>query len=66
MKRQGVDENLNPDFSQIYLCGENIPAEVRERVVYWHAATSEEALADYVELYAANGYNIINTIFCQE
>lgn len=61
-----VDENLNPDFAQVYLCGEDIPADVRERVVYWHAATSEEALADYVELYTANGYTVANTMFCLE
>jgi len=59
-----VDDDLAPDYVQIYLCGEDIPREELARVAYWHAATSEDALQGYLELYQGNGYSLRETVSC--
>ena len=43
-----VDDNMLPDFVQVYLCGSDFPRELLPNVAYWHAATSEEALNGYL------------------
>lgn len=59
-----VDEENNPDYAQIYLCGKDIPTEILDRVAYWHAATSEQALQDHLAQHQANGYSNRATIPC--
>jgi hypothetical protein len=60
-----IDEDFNPESITIYICGEDIPEETLGQVYYWHAATSEEALSGYVELYSTNGYAVMDTVSCQ-
>jgi hypothetical protein len=60
-----IDESFNPESVQIYLCGADIPEDTLSKVVYWHAGTSEEALAGYVELYSSNGYTPMSMVSCQ-
>ena len=60
-----VDGLLVPDLVQVYECGQDIPRELLDRVAFWHAATSEQALQGYLELYEANGYEVRETIACQ-
>ncbi len=59
-----VDDDLVPEYVQIYQCGEDIPQEELARVAYWHAATSEDALEGYLELYQGNGYTMRETVSC--
>ncbi len=59
-----VDENSDPIFTQVYVCGQQIPREVLSQVAYWHAATSEEAFTGYLQQYEANGYAVRNTVPC--
>ena len=61
-----VDENLNPNFAQVYLCGDDVPHDVLPQVAYWHSATSEDAFQGYIEQYQANGYEIRATVSCEE
>jgi hypothetical protein len=61
-----IDESFDPETVQIYLCGDDIPEETLGRVAYWHAATSEEALDDYLALYSGNGYFALGTVSCTE
>lgn len=60
-----VDEGFSPDSVQIYICGADIPDETLSKVAYWHAATDEEALAGYLELYSSNGYKVLVSVACQ-
>jgi hypothetical protein len=60
-----VDETFSPDSAQIYICGADIPEETLSKVAYWHAATDEEALADYLDLYSSNGYTALVSVACQ-
>lgn len=59
-----VNEDMLPDFTQVYLCGSDVPREILPNVAYWHAATSEEALAGHLEQYESNGYQIRETVPC--
>lgn len=59
-----VDDDLVPQYVQIYQCGEDVPAEELSRVAYWHAATSEDALQGHRELYQSNGYTLRETVSC--
>jgi hypothetical protein len=59
-----VTEDMLPDFAQVYMCGEDVPDDVIERVAYWHAATSEEALDGHLEQYQSNGYAVRQTVAC--
>jgi hypothetical protein len=61
-----IDESFIPEAVQIYVCGADIPEETLGQVYYWHAATSVEALSDYVELYSSNGYTALVTVGCQD
>jgi hypothetical protein len=61
-----IDETLKPETVQIYLCGADIPEETLSHVYYWHAATSVEALSDYMTLYSSNDYSELVTVGCQE
>jgi hypothetical protein len=59
-----TDESDNPDYFQIYLCGEDIPADDLDRVIYFHAGTNDEALQGYAELYGSNGFTQRATVSC--
>jgi hypothetical protein len=59
-----VNEDLSPDYVQVYLCGRDIPRDVLRNVAYWHAATSEDGLQGYKELYQSNGYDLRETVRC--
>lgn len=59
-----VDDNMLPDFVQIYLCGADVPREILSNVAYWHAGTSEKALSDYIDQYQSNGYEVRLTVPC--
>ena len=59
-----VDEDLTPEYVQIYQCGTDIPSAELERVAYWHAATSVDALNGYLDLYQGNGYTLRETVGC--
>lgn len=61
-----VDDQLSPDFVQIYECGQDIPRELLERVAFWHAATSEQSLGGHLDLYESNGYEIRETVSCKD
>lgn len=60
-----VNADASPDSVRVYLCGADIPAEELIRSAYWHAATSEAALDDYIEQYQANGYTLLDTVPCE-
>jgi hypothetical protein len=59
-----VNADASPDSVRVYLCGADIPAEDLIRSAYWHAATSETALDEYIEQYQANGYTLLDTVPC--
>jgi hypothetical protein len=59
-----VDEDLVPDYVQVYQCSGDIPAAELDWVAYWHAATSVDALMGYLELYEGNGYTVRETVGC--
>ncbi|MCB2179659.1 hypothetical protein KQH54_00900 [bacterium] len=59
-----VDDNMLPNFVQVYLCGEDVPREILSNVAYWHAGTSEDALSDYLDQYQSNGYQLRLTVPC--
>jgi hypothetical protein len=61
-----VDHNSNPNFAQVYMCGEDVPREVLSSVAYWHAATSEEAFQGHLEQYESNRYEIRETANCSQ
>jgi hypothetical protein len=60
-----VNEDLTPDYMQVYHCGEDIPEEILARTAYWHAGTDEDAFSGYLILYQANGFEIRPTVPCQ-
>lgn len=59
-----VDESMLPNYTQIYLCGEDVPREDLPHVAYWHAGTSEDALSDNMGQYESNGYEVRITVPC--
>jgi hypothetical protein len=59
-----INADSSPDTVRVYMCGSDIPDNVLIRVAYWHTATSEDALQDYLEQYQANGYTLQNTVLC--
>jgi hypothetical protein len=59
-----VDSNSNPQYVQIFMCGQDVPREVRSQVAYWHAATSEDAFQGYLDQYESNGFDVRITVSC--
>jgi hypothetical protein len=59
-----VNQDSSPDSVRIFLCGADIPSEELSRSGYWHAATSEDALQDYLDHYFATGYTPLSTVPC--
>ena len=59
-----ADEAGDPLYTQIFLCGKDVPAEELDSVIYFHAGTNEDALQGYLELYESNGFSPRSTVSC--
>lgn len=60
------DQENKPDYVRIYQCGQDFPEADRPRSVYWHAGTSQEALEDYLDLYAGNNFTVLDALPCNQ